>query len=83
MFDHPLTFALQAAKLPGATKPYCYNRPLFVGEGTVWIRGCPHWRPGGNAWLTPVNIAAPVVPWERCDGCIHKEATNGSEQAVD
>lgn len=61
--------------------PSCYNRPAFVEtvkseEFDVEYefrqsRDCPHWKPGGNAFVRKHGDGAKGqrFEWSECDGC--------------
>ena len=56
-------------------RPPCYNRPDLPPE---WDQGCPHWRPGGNAYRTvgfPLQEGKGMLPWGCCFGCRQRTKT--------
>ncbi len=71
------TSTAESAALDQPQHPSCFNRADFVGEGVVWLRGCPHWKEGGNAQrLASVGCfdrGAKTFPWSACEGCRHRD----------
>lgn len=61
---------------PDIERPSCYNR---ADDEAVWLPGCPHWRPMGNAHVTPkmVDRGGKWVRWVACNGCGQKELSSG------
>jgi len=65
---------------PPRERPSCFNRPDYPPP---WFPGCPHWKPGGNAFvlLKRHDTGGRMGSWHDCSGCRQKNIAQFAQEA--